>query len=146
MKINGTYQISATPERVWNKVMDPIILERITPGIKTLEATGEDTYNAISEIKLGPVRASFKGSLSIRDKVVMERCLLVIDQKSKSGNVVAEIGMTLIPVEGNKTMIQYTGEARMSGLLASMGQRIMSGVVDTLSKQFFQALEKELSA
>jgi carbon monoxide dehydrogenase subunit G len=60
------------------------------------------------------------------------------------GNVKAEIGMQLEPAGANQTQIQYTGEARMSGMLASMGQRIMSGVVRTLSKQFFQALEEEI--
>ena len=32
----------------------------------------------------------------------------------------------------------------MSGMLARMGQRIVSGVVSTLSKQFFQGIESEL--
>jgi carbon monoxide dehydrogenase subunit G len=144
MKISGTYQISATREEVWNKVMDPRVLERITPGVKSLEEIGEDTYIAHSEISIGPVRGAFKGNLSVKDKVGRERCLLVVDQKSKSGNVVAEIAMIFVSMDGQKTEIRYTGEARLSGMLASMGQRIMSGVVATLSKQFFQALEQEI--
>lgn len=144
MKINGTYQLNASTTVVWQMLMDPEVLEKVTPGIKKLEPKGSDSFRAISEVSIGPVRGTFEGDLSIKNKIDKESCLLVVDQKSKSGNVVAEIGMQFIPLDKNSTEIQYTGEAKMSGLLARMGQRIMSGVVSTLSKQFFQALEKEL--
>lgn len=144
MKITGEYLLSANPDELWEMLNDPKVLEKVTPGIKTLEAQGEDSYKAISEVKIGPVKGEFKGGLALKDKVEGESCVVVLDQKSKMGNVVAEIGMKLIPKKENQTEVQYTGEAKMSGMLARMGQRIMSGVVSTLSKQFFQAMEKEL--
>lgn len=136
--------VDATPNVVWDMITDPAILEKITPGIKTLKVVGPDQYDAISEVKVGPVRGNFEGSLSLKDQVQMESCVLVVDQKSKMGNVVAEISMKLIPVGTDKTDVHYTGDARMSGMLARMGQRIMSGVVSTLSRQFFETLGKEL--
>ncbi|WP_339706154.1 carbon monoxide dehydrogenase subunit G [uncultured Kriegella sp.] len=144
MKITGNYLLSANRDVLWKMLNDPKVLEKVTPGIKTLEAQGEDLYKAISEVKIGPVRGQFQGDLALKDKVEGESCSVVLDQKSKMGNVVAEIGMTLVQKEENQTEVQYTGEAKMSGMLARMGQRIMSGVVSTLSKQFFQAMEKEL--
>ena len=144
MKITGKYSIDASPELIWKMIIDPRVLEKITPGIKTLEAKGEDRYKAVSEVKVGPVRGDFEGDLSLENKVDGESCTVVLDQKSKMGNAKAEIGLKLIPQEDGKTEIQYTGEARMSGMLARMGQRIMSGVVSTLSKQFFKALEEEI--
>ncbi|NAS30438.1 carbon monoxide dehydrogenase [Flavobacteriaceae bacterium R38] len=144
MKINGKYDINASSDVIWKMILDPEVLEKITPGIKSLETTDTDTYKAVSEVKIGPVKGAFNGNLSIKDKKEKESCLLVIDQKSKIGNVVAEIGIKLAPSEETNTEIQYTGEAKLSGKLAVMGQRIMSGVVSTLSKQFFKALEKEI--
>ena len=145
MKIKGNYTLSATPEVFWQMVMDPEVLEKVTPGIKELKKLSEDNYEALSEVKVGPVRGNFKGNLSIKDKVEQEGCTLVIDQKSKMGNVIAEIVMTLAPEGEGETKVQYTGEAKMSGTLASMGQRIMSGVVSTLSKQFFKSMEAEIA-
>jgi len=144
MKITGKYSIDASQELIWEMIIDPKVLEKITPGVKTLEPNGEDTYKAISEVKVGPVRGDFEGDLSLKHKVAGESCLVLLDQKSKMGNAKAEIGIKLMPHGDNRTEIQYTGEAKMSGMLARMGQRIMSGVVSTLSKQFFKALEKEV--
>lgn len=145
MKINGNYTLNVTPKNFWKMVMDPEVLEKVTPGIKELKEQSPDNYEAISEVKVGPVRGNFKGNLSIKDKVEEERCTLVVDQKSKMGNVVAEIVMTLAPTGDSQTEVKYTGEAKMSGTLASMGQRIMSGVVSTLSKQFFKSMEAEIA-
>ncbi|MCP4974716.1 MAG: carbon monoxide dehydrogenase [Maribacter sp.] len=144
MKISGTRQIGAPRSEVWKMLLDPVILEKVTPGIKKLESQGIDNYNAVSSIGIGPVRGVFEGTLSVKEKVQEESCVLVVDQKSKMGNVIAEIRMLFMPSEGGKTQVEYTGEAKMSGTLARMGQRIMSGVVSTLSKQFFEALEKEV--
>jgi len=144
MKISGHYMLNTTPDVFWNMVMNPDILEKVTPGIKELKEQGMDSYKAISMVKVGPVKGEFIGTLAIKDKVEKESCVLTVDQKSKIGNVVAEIGMKLTPIGDKKTEVNYTGEVRMSGMLARMGQRIMSGVVSTLSKQFFQAMEKEL--
>ncbi len=144
MKINGKHIIDASPSIVWKMILDPKVLERITPGIKTLEEKTTDLYTAISEVKIGPVRGAFEGSLAIKDKVTEESCTVTLDQKSKMGNAKAEISMKLIPTEDGKTEIQYTGDVRMSGMLARMGQRIIGGVVSTLSKQFFTALENEI--
>jgi len=144
MKINGNYTLNVTPDIFWTMVMDPDVLEKVTPGIKALNEKGPDNYEAISEVRIGPVKGSFNGNLSIIDKIEKESCTLVVDQKSKMGNVVAEIAMKFIAAGEGKTEVQYTGEAKMSGRLATMGQRIMSGVVSTLSKQFFKAMESEI--
>ena len=146
MKISGKYTLKADPKVIWDMMLEPRILERVTPGIKKLETIGEDEYKAISEVRVGPVKGEFTGNLAVRDKVPEESCLLVVDQKSKMGNVVAEIGMRFIAAAAGETEISYTGEAKLSGMLARMGQRIMSGVVSTLSKQFFQGMERELEA
>ncbi len=145
MKITGEYQIHAPAGQVWEAILDPRVLERITPGIKQLEATGPDTYKALSEVKLGPVRGSFEGDFFVRDKEEGKSCKIVLDQKSKLGNTLAEIKLELIPLSENETQIKYAGDARISGMLARMGQRVLGGVVKTLSKQFFEALEKELT-
>lgn len=144
MKIEGEFKLAAPADLVWKKVLDPEVLARVTPGIKTLEEQAEDHYKAISEVKVGPVRGSFEGDLFIKEKEEGKRCAVVLDQKSKLGNVLAEIGMELIPVTEAETLVKYTGEARISGMLARMGQRVLGGVVKTLAKQFFVALEQEL--
>lgn len=125
--------------------MDPEFLARVTPGVTRLERTGDDTYEAIADIKMGPVKGSFSGDLAIKDKQEPGSFVLEVSQKSKIGNVSATIDLALEPADENSTVMTFDGKAKLSGLLARMGQRVLSGVANTLTKQFFAALEEELS-
>lgn len=144
MIVQGKHPIVGSSEDVWNHLMDPAVLERITPGLSTLDQVGNDKYKAISNIKIGPVKGSFEGELEIKDKVKNTGAILHIDQRSKIGNVSAEIKMHLITLD-DTTEIEYKGEAKLSGKIAMMGQRIIGGVISSLSKQFFIALDKEIN-
>jgi carbon monoxide dehydrogenase subunit G len=143
MIIQGKYPIVASTQDVWNQLMDPEVLGRITPGISNLSHIEGDKYKAISNIRIGPVNGIFEGQLEIKDKVENTKATIVIDQKSKIGNVSAEIKMQLNSVE-KTTEIDYQGEAKLTGKLAMMGQRIIGGVIGSLTKQFFKSLSNEI--
>ena len=145
MIIQGKYPIAASTQDVWNHLMDPEVLKRVTPGISELSPLDDDKYKAISNIKIGPVKGSFEGQLELRDKVENSSATLVINQKSTIGNVSAEIKMQLNTIK-NITEIDYKGEAKLSGKLAMIGQRIIGGVISSLSRQFFNALNNEINS
>ncbi len=146
MKIDGNYTLETTPEDFLKLIQDPETVKKVTPGIKELEETGPNRYNIVSEVRVGPVNGKFKGTLSVNLKEEENTCMLEVDQKGDMGNVVAEIDMKLLAISEKEIIAKYKGEAKVSGKLASMGQRIMSGVVSTLSKRFFKDMEKELKA
>ena len=145
MNIKGKHTIPAQASEIWSLLNDSEVLARITPGISELEPIGEDRFKTLSEIRIGPVRGAFTGDLEIRDKVTEQQMVLSLDQQSKIGNAKAEIKIELTPSEGETTTLSYDGSAKLSGTIARLGQRIVGGVVNTLSKQFFSALEKELN-
>ena len=142
MKIKGQHQLSTDIATLWPMLQDEAVLARISPGVSDIVRLEEDQYKAISDISIGPVRGKFEGLLNIVDKKEHETMTLELEQKSKIGNAKASIKMNLTETEGNTTMVAYEGSAKLSGTLATMGQRIMGGVIKTLSKQVFKELEK----
>lgn len=124
--------------------MDTDALARIVPGISRLEKTGENTYKSILAIKLGPVNSSFTGDLQMEDIAQEKGFTLKVQQNSKIGNANAAIKISLTPLADNQTEVSFDGDVKLSGMLAGMGQRLIGGVSNTLTKQFFSNLEKEL--
>ena len=144
MHLNGTHQLNATPQEIWELLMDIDVLARITPAIDRLEPLGNDKYTAVAEVKLGPVRGSFTGEMEIADKQEPQHFTLRMQQNSRIGNVSAEGQIKLQPGANGQTDVAFTGDAKLSGTLARMGQRVLGGVANSLVKQFFQNLEDEL--
>ena len=146
MQLKGTHTLLISRQNLWELLMDPDFLAKVTPGVTRLERTGDDTYEAIADIKMGPVKGSFSGDLAVKEKNEPESFVLEVTQKSKIGNVSATINLGLVTVDDQQTSLEFDGKANLSGLLARMGQRVLSGVASTLTKQFFAALEEEISS
>ena len=144
MHLEGSHLLSAPIQEVWDKLQNPEILAQVTPGITKLESTGENTYQALSEIKIGPVNGAFKGSMEVAEQKPPESFMLIIKQNSKIGNVKASGTIRLETKSENQTEVFFAGDAKISGLLARTGQRIIGGVANTMTKQFFKNLEKVL--
>lgn len=146
MHLDGSHTLNAPIQMVWDMMMDPRTLEKVIPGLSTLEQTGEDKYKAVSEVKMGPVNGSFKGKMEVKDKVLLESFVLKMKQNSKIGNVSAEGSIQLKPIGTQQTVVLFSGDAKLSGTLARTGQRVLTGVANSLTKQFFQSLEDEINA
>ncbi|MFH2127629.1 MAG: SRPBCC domain-containing protein [Pseudomonadota bacterium] len=57
-------------------------------------------------------------------------------------------GVTEIQLVGSehKTTVTYTGEVQVGGLIAGVGQRMISGIAKMMLGQFFKKMKKELKA
>jgi carbon monoxide dehydrogenase subunit G len=145
MQLAGKHTLNAPPSLVWNILMDPDILARIVPGITRLERISDNSFKAIVEIKMGPVSGSFTGNLLMEEIQEEKEFTLKVQQSSKIGNANAAIKISLVPTVESSTEVAFDGDVKLSGLLATMGQRVLGGVSNTLTKQFFTNMEKELA-
>ena len=144
MQLTGKHVVNATPSRVWEMLMDTDTLARIVPGITRLEKTGDNKFKSILEIKMGPVNSSFTGDLQMEEITEQKGFTLKVQQNSKIGNANASIKISLLPVNVNQSEVAFDGDVKLSGMLAAMGQRLIGSVSNTLTKQFFANLEKEI--
>jgi len=125
--------------------MDPEVLAKITPGVSELELLEEDKYAAISNIKIGPVKGSFKGKIDVIDKQEPSSFSIKLEQLSKIGNANGVIKMNIDEVDANLTTLSFDGNVQLSGLIARTGQRVLSGVANTITKSVFEALENHIA-
>jgi hypothetical protein len=146
MTLTGAHTVNAPAKKIWDMLMDPEILARITPAITRLEKLDAENYKAIAEVKIGPVGGEFSGNLKLTDIQEPDTFTLNIQQNSKIGNANAVVKMSLKALSDMQTELSFTGDVKLSGTLNMMGQRVLTPVANMLSKQFFEALDKEVVA
>ena len=146
MQLTGNKLLNASPARVYGMLMDPEVLAKIVPGVSSLEKLSENSYKSTLSLKIGPVGGSFSGNLHLEDIVPDKSFTLKAQQNSKIGNANAAVKIVLQEAANNQTEVSFDGDVRLSGVLATMGQRVVGGVANTLTKQFFNNLENELAA
>ena len=145
MDLKGKHTFKVSREQLWIYLMDPEVLAKITPGVSKLKVTGENTFNTISDIKIGPVKGSFKGKLAVVDKEEPASFVIKMEQLSKIGNAHAEIQMNLAEAEDGHSALSFDGKARLSGMIARTGQRVLTGVANAVTKEVFASLEDHIA-
>lgn len=67
MELSGNRSINAPRDAVWAALNDPDVLRRSIPGCQSLEPAGENAFNAIVEVRIGPIGASFRSTVRLED-------------------------------------------------------------------------------
>lgn len=144
MQVKGNHEFNISREQLWSYLMDPEVLAKITPGVTRLETIDTDQYKSVSDIKIGPVKGSFTGKLKVQNKNEPASFEIKMEQLSKIGNAHATVFMNLEEKENGNAALVFNGKANLSGVIARTGQRVLSGVANTLTKEVFSALEKHI--
>ena len=145
MELKGNRNVGTDTVTLWNMLMDVEILPKIVPGISKLEKTGENTYKSTLEVKFGPVSGEFTGDMQMEDIRHQKTFTLKAQQHNKIGTVNSAMKIDLIPISDNETEVAFGGEITISGLMSMMGQKVLGGVTDMLTKQFFTNLDHEIA-
>jgi carbon monoxide dehydrogenase subunit G len=143
MKIEGTYQISAPRERVFQALTDPTILQKCIPGCERLEKAGENKYNATLSAGVGPIKGTFTATVSIENMTPPSNYRLVVEGKGQPG-FIKGTGDLILEGQNGGTLIRYTGDVQVGGMLAGVGQRLIESTAKMMAGKFFSALEAEL--
>ena len=65
--MSGEVQLSASRDRVWAMLNDPAVLKGCIPGCEQLELNDNNEFQAMATIKIGPVKARWKGKVRLSD-------------------------------------------------------------------------------
>lgn len=145
MKVAGEYNFDAPLDLVWSALQNPTILASILPGCEKLEQTGENEYVGGLSIKIGPVQGKFNGNVKLENIKPSEGYTMLVDGSGPAGFVKAT-GSLVLHDQGEKTHINYEGDAQVGGRIASVGQRLVESSAKAIIKQSLDALNNVLKA
>ena len=144
MKMNGEFRVPTDRETVWQALNDPEVLKACLPGCQEIEKTSDTDMTATLVIKVGPVKATFKGGVALSDLDPPNGYTLSGQgQGGAAGFASGEAKVKLIE-EGGETVVQYEVDAKVGGKLAQIGSRLIDSTAKKLSKQFFDSLAEKL--
>jgi carbon monoxide dehydrogenase subunit G len=144
MDVSGDYVFDAPQETVWKALLDPNVLGAVMPGGKGFEQIGENQYNGVLEVKVGPVQGTFQGKITLTDVKPPESYSMEVDGTGAPGFVKANGGMRLEARGSQTTYMEYKGQAQVGGRIASVGQRLMDSAARSIIRQSLEALNEYL--
>ena len=144
MQMSDTRQINASPAEVYAALLDPDMLIKCVPGATEVTGSPEEGFEATVVQKVGPVKATFKGQVTMTDMVPDQSIKISGEGKGgAAGFAKGEADVKLAPKDGG-TELSYDVEAKVGGKLAQLGSRIIDGFAKKMADQFFSNLQQTL--
>ena len=145
MKLNGNYRFDAPQERLWGALMDPDVVGQCIPGVHAVKTLAPDRYEVEIALKVGVVLDTYKGTLELADKAPPTSYRMIVQGSGPRTNLKGEGSIKLEPSEDGATTLSFDGDVQVTGVLARVGQRLMTTVANRGINRFFECLNSKTS-
>jgi carbon monoxide dehydrogenase subunit G len=139
MEMTGEYLIPAPRAKVWAALNDVNVLKAAVPGCESMTAKGDNQIEATVTAKVGPVKATFTGLVTIGDLDPPNSYTIRGEGKGGvAGFARGGAKVTLADAAGG-TLLTYKVDAAVGGKLAQIGSRLIDSTAKKLADEFFAA-------
>ncbi len=145
MELSANRHIAADRMDVWAALNDAEVLQACIPGCEELTGSPEEGFEATVKQKVGPVKATFKGAVTLSD--IMPGESYTISGEGKGGVAgfakgAAQVALADHPDGG--TELTYHVDAKVGGKLAQLGSRLVDSFARKMADQFFERFQTRL--
>ena len=143
MNLNGEETFDQDPATTWAALHDVGLLAAGIPGCKSMKLVGANTYLVSVSLGVAAVRGEYEGKVKVTDVKAPSHFTIEGEGAGAPGFVKLKMDCRLAP-KGSGTLMTWTCEAVVGGLIASIGGRVLSGISKFMAKQFFKAFKDEM--
>ena len=144
MNLSDEVIIPIPRQKVWEGLNDPEVLKQCIPGCEEIIKHSDTEMEARVTIKMGPVKATFKGAVTLSDLDPPNSYRISGEGKSMMGGATGGANVKLEEVpEG--TRLSYDVDAQVTGKIASLAQRFIEPTARQLSGKFFETFAEVVS-
>jgi len=140
MQMNDSQRIPASRDKVWAALNDPAVLKQCIPGCQSLEMTSPTEMTATVVLKVGPVKATFGGKVTLSDLDPPNSYRITGEGAGGvAGFAKGGATVTLASEGSDVTVLHYEVDAQIGGKLAQLGGRLIDSTARKLAGEFFAA-------
>lgn len=145
MHFSGSVEIAAPRDEVWAFVSDPERIGTCGPGVESVETIDDTRFVAKARVGIGPIRATFAVDAAFLERVAPERARISARGRAPGSAVDGTGEMTLR--DGSHpatTVMDWSADVQVSGVVASLGARLVESTANRLIGQTFTCVRARL--
>jgi uncharacterized protein len=140
MQMNDSQRIAASKQKVWEALNNPDILKQCIPGCQSLDMSGSNEMTATVVLKVGPVKATFGGKVTLSDLDPPSSYRISGEGNGGIAGFAKGGALVTLSEEGpDATILSYQVDAQIGGKLAQLGGRLIDSTAKKLAGQFFSS-------
>jgi hypothetical protein len=147
VQFDGTVNIEASREKVWEFLTDPNLVSQCAPGLKSVEVIEPDKkFRAVAGVGFGSVKVTFETDVEWVEVDAPNYARMKAHGKAPGSGVDISSTMKLSAGPDGSTKMQWSADIVVVGTIASMASRLMGSVTRRLTADFFNCVKDKIEA
>ena len=134
-------------DKAWALLLDIPQVAPCIPGVQDVEADGENQFKAVMQVRVGPVRLNFSGTINIleqdREKGEAHFRVEAADRKV-GGSIRADMTMQLNELSADESELVIVTDTVFMGKIGELGQPIIRRKAKSTLEDFAKNLAKQV--
>jgi len=146
LQIENTFQVEASPDKVYAFLLDVNRVVGCVPGAELSEVLDPNTFKGKVKIKVGPVTVAYAGTARIVDRDETSRTATLSGEGRETtgpGNARATAKMRVVE-EGGGARVEVSTDFTVAGRVAQFGRGLMEDVSKSLVAQMADCIKAKL--
>jgi carbon monoxide dehydrogenase subunit G len=146
MHFEGTADIGAPLERVWAFVTDPERVSRCGPDVQRVDVIDPTHFKVVTRAGVGPIRTTFALDVVFTELRAPDHASIRALGQAPGSAVEMTNTLDLSEPTSGRTALRWASDVTVSGMIASVGARLMQGAADKVTQQVFACIKEKLEA
>ena len=144
MHFEGVFDIKAPRQKVWDFVSVPNNIAKCLPDLQKLEVIAPDHFKATVKAGVGFIKGTFNFEFKMFDMQPPTHAKLSAHGSGTGSTIDLETTMDLSYLPDGGTRMAWKADAKVGGLIASVGQRLLEGAAQKVVSSLFTCIKKQL--
>jgi len=146
VRFAGTTDIDAPRERVWAFLTDPARVTTCAPDVQSLEIADPHHFKVVVRAGVGPIKGTFTMNVQFLELDRPKHAAVLARGQAPGSAVEMVSNMDLSEFDENHTVMEWSSDVTVSGMIQQVGARLMQGAADKITQQVFACIKAKLEA
>jgi carbon monoxide dehydrogenase subunit G len=137
LEFKGSEFIHAKRKKVFDFLTDPQHFSKGISDIQEIKILSPERFKVVAKLGVSVIKANFDMVFEVLEKVPPSHVRLRGHGLGAGGAVDLEVAIDLKGKE-EETVLEWAAVITLSGMLASLGQRVLNAIADKLVKEVFE--------
>jgi uncharacterized protein len=146
MNLTGQQTLPVSQAQAWAALNDTAMLQAALPGCEAITPAGDNAFDVLMAVSIGPVKAKFKGRLQLAELNPPNGYRLSFEGSGgAAGHGKGQAVVALQTLSPHETQLSYDATASVGGKLAQIGSRLVDAAAQKLAADFFARFRAALA-
>jgi hypothetical protein len=145
MHYGGVFEAALNRTKVYEFATDPSRMTAIFPEVQEARIVDSEHFALKAKVGISAIKGIMDVRCTIAEKIPPRWVKLKISATGLSSAVDMETGFSLEDRENGGTLVTWTADANVAGMIARVGSRLLDSVAQKYINQIVEALKRDLS-